>query len=133
MIAKADMLPLVLEPCPSFRAKWEAFQDEWREQANDLPLYLVLADLAQHLVGMLERGDTAALPAIFGVVERWHAEGDSYVQEAATIGLLEDLQNLNYHKKGTDPEQFRPYLGPESARCWDNLCRFWEQVAEHNR
>ena len=29
------------------------------------------------------------------VIERWHLEGDDYVREAATVGLLEDLQNTN--------------------------------------
>jgi hypothetical protein len=53
--------------------------------------------------------------------------GDPYVSEAATIGSLEDLQNTDLHD-GTDPEQFRPYLLPESARCWDELYGFWERV-----
>ena len=43
----------------------------------------------------------------------------------ATVGLLEDLQNTNLHKS-TEPEQFRLYLLPESAKWWDKLHRFWE-------
>jgi hypothetical protein len=126
MIAKDDMMGVLLDACPSFAPQWQAFQDEWREEADDLPLYLVLADFARHLIGMLERGETAALPAVFGAVERLHVEGEHYVREAATVGLLEALQNLNLHKSGTDPERFRPYLGPESARWWDKLYRFWQ-------
>jgi hypothetical protein len=75
---------------------------------------------------MLERGDTAGLAAAFGAIERLHLEGEQYVREAATVGLLEDLQNLNLHKNGTAPEQFRPYLGAESVRWWDKLYRFWQ-------
>ncbi len=118
---------VLLEACPSFAPHWQAFQDEWREEADDLPLYLVLADFARHLIGMVERGEMAELPAVFAGVERLHVEGDEYVREAATVGLLEDLQNLNLHSKGTDPEQFRPYLGPESAQWWDKLYRFWQK------
>jgi len=31
---------------------------------------------------------------VFKVVERLHLEGDHFVKEAATIGLLEDIQNI---------------------------------------
>jgi hypothetical protein len=127
MIAKDDMMGALLDACPSFAPQWEAFQHEWREEADNLPLYLVLAELARHLIGMLERCDTAGLPAVFAAVERLHVEGEHYVREAATVGLLEALQNLNLHKNTTEPEQFRPYLGPESARWWDKLDRFWQQ------
>jgi hypothetical protein len=126
MIAKDDMMGVLLDACPSFAPQWEAFRDEWREEADDLPVYLVLGDFARHLIGMVERGETAGLPAVFAAVERLHVEGDHYVREAATVGLLEDLQNLNLHPNGTDPEQLRPFLGPVSARWWDKLYRFWQ-------
>jgi hypothetical protein len=125
MITKDDMMGVLLDANPSFAPQWQAFLQEWHAEA-DLPLYLALADFARHLIGMIERGDTARLPAVFAAVERLHIEGEHYVREAATVGLLEDLQNLNLHKHGTDPEQFRPYLGPESARWWNKLYRFWE-------
>lgn len=90
-----------------------------------MPLYLVLADFARHLIRLVERGETAGLPAAFAAVERLQIEGEHYVQEAVTVGLLESLQNLNLHPNGTNPEQFRPFLGPESARWWDKLVQFW--------
>ena len=126
MIAKDNMMSVLLDACPSFAARWQAFQDDWRDEADDLPLYLVLADFVRHLIGMVERGERASLPAVFAAVERLHVDGEPYVREAATGGLLEDLQNLNLYPNGTNPEQFRPYLGPVSARWWDKLHRFWE-------
>jgi hypothetical protein len=90
MIAKNDMMRVLLDACPSFAPQWQAFEDEWRSEADDLPLYLVLADFARHLIGMVERGDTAELPAVFRAIERLHVEGERYVREAATVGLLED-------------------------------------------
>jgi hypothetical protein len=128
MIAKDDMMGVLLDACPSFAPTWRAFLDEWREQDEaDLPLYVALTDLAWHLIGLVERGETAELPAVFRVVERWHLEGDEYVREAATVGLLEGLQNLNLHVHGTDPAQFRAMLGLESLRCWDELAASWEE------
>ena len=118
-------MPLLLRACPSFAPAWQAFLAEWRGE-DDLPLYVALGDLARHLIGLVERGETAELPAVFRVVERWHMEGDNYVREAASVGLLEDLQNLNPHAHGTDPAQFEAMLGPESRRCWYELRRSWE-------
>jgi hypothetical protein len=126
MIAKDQMMDVLLQACPSFAPEWLAFQREWQDDASNMPLYLALADFARHLIGLVERGETACLPAVFVAVERLHTEGDSYVQEAGTVGLLESLQNLNLHAHGTNPEEFRPYLGPESLRWWEKLYRFWQ-------
>ena len=40
MIAKGDMMGLLLDVCPAFRPTWEAWLAEWAESADDLPLYL---------------------------------------------------------------------------------------------
>ena len=126
MIAKDEMMNVLLDACPSFSPAWRAFLDEWRDEPIEPPLYIALGELARHLIGLLQRDDLAELPAVFRVVERWHLEGDEYVREAATVGLLEDLQNLNFHKQATNPAQFRARLGPESLRCWDELEASWE-------
>ncbi len=113
--------------CPEFAPQWQEFQDDWRDEPDESPVYVPLAAFARHLIAKLERGETADLPAVFDAVERLHVEGDEFVREAATVGLLEGLQNLNLHSRGTTPEQFRPYLGPQTARWWDKLEAFWER------
>ena len=70
MISKDQMMDVLLDACPSFRPTWDAFRDDWKTSANDLPHYLALADLARHLIGMLERSDTESFAAIFQVVEQ---------------------------------------------------------------
>jgi hypothetical protein len=119
------MMGVLVGACPSFAPHWQSFLEESQNEPGELPDYLALSDFARHLIRMLERGDTETFPAIFSAVERLHVEGEHYVKEAATVGLLEDLQNLNLHS-ATEPEQFRKYLGPESQRWWDKLYRFWE-------
>jgi hypothetical protein len=128
MIFRLDMMSELLGVCPSFSPRWQAFRDEWKDKGDYLPLYWALADFARHLIEMLERGDTRDFPLIFATVERLVVEGDDYVREAATVGLLEDLQNLNLHA-ATKPDQFREYLKPESERQWGELYRDWERVA----
>jgi hypothetical protein len=127
MIKKDEMMGLLLGTCPSFQATWEAFLHEWRDSSEDLPHYLALADFARHLIGMLERGQTETFQQIFEAVERLQLEGEHYVQEAAVVGLLEDLQNLHLHTR-TRPDQFREFLGPESIKAWDALNHFWCDV-----
>jgi hypothetical protein len=126
MITKFDMMKPLLEVCPSFMPKWQEFLHKWRDEV-DLPLYVALSDLARHLIELVEREETKELPEVVRVVERWHLEGDDYVREAATIGLLEDLQNLNLHQGKTTPDQFRAMLKPESIREWDELAEWWER------
>jgi hypothetical protein len=55
-----------------------------------------------------------------------HIEGDRYVQELATIGFLEDLQNTNMHPTGSSPADFVPFLSPLSRWWWDEVKLFWE-------
>jgi hypothetical protein len=83
-------------------------------------LYIALGDFAAHLKSMLERGETNTFPDVFQVIEKLHVDGDGFVKEAATIGILESLQNAK------EPEQFRRFLGPESEKWWDKLNSFWE-------
>ena len=58
------------------------------------------------------------------VIEELHLDGDAYVREATTIGLLEGIQNV-WSNANVDPELFAPYLLPESARWWRSLNDFW--------
>ena len=124
MISRDEMFRPLLQADPTFQATWDAFLAKWQDEPDPAPLYLALGDLARHLVRRLETGDTAVFDAVFDVVERWHTEGDASVREAATVGLLEDLQNLNLHRT-TRPEAFLPWLRPESRRWWDKVDAFW--------
>ncbi len=126
MIAEAEMMGVLLNACPSFAPLWQTFADDWRGESDRPPLYVALADFARHLIHMLERGDTIGLSAAFRAIERLHVDGDEWVRKAATIGILESLQNQNLHRS-TEPDQFCSYLKPQSARWWDKLNRFWEQ------
>ncbi len=126
MIKKEEMFPMILEVCPSFRVKWQEFEKDWAEEEGDTPYYEALSYLASHLIYLLEIKDCETLKAVFRVVEEWHLQGEPYVKEAATVGLLEDLQNKNLHKT-TTPEEFIKYLLPESRKWWTKVENFWEK------
>jgi hypothetical protein len=123
VVIKEQVMPLLLEACPSFRRRWEGHLRGTTYQEG--LLYVHLGMLADHLVDLLRIGDTSELRAVFDVVERLHVEGEPYVREAATMGLLEGLQNVAGNR-GVDPAGFVPSLKPESAKWWAELNEFWE-------
>jgi hypothetical protein len=123
VIGRNEMIEPMLQACPSFRPAWIEFLNEWQSE-EDKPLYVALGRLADHLIAMLAARDTAGLLRAFAVIEHWHIEGDSYVREAATIGVLENLLNESLHES-TSPKEFERFLLPESLKYWSELNRFW--------
>lgn len=126
MIDASQMLPLLVEASPGFADSWKEFEADYADEPPP-PYYIVLGDFARHLCDLLSEGDEATLQRVFDVVERLHLEGDAYVREAVTVGLLEDMQNTNMHRKDTLPAQFERFLRPESARWWKKLHGFWRE------
>lgn len=122
MISAVFVMPMLLETCPSFRARWVEYVAE--PEYDESLLYAHLGEFAHHVVEQMKAGATGEFAAVFDAVERLHVDGDEYVREAATIGLLENLQNVA-GPAGVDPESFVPYLRPESAKWWAELNSFW--------
>jgi hypothetical protein len=114
------MIPLLVGACPSF----QPLLDEHRQLYGEEILYGVLGDFAHHLLQLHRQDRTEVFPAVAQVIERLHVEGEHYVREAATIGLLEGIQNI-WGNNHTDPDLFARHLLPESARWWQNLNDFW--------
>jgi hypothetical protein len=131
-VTRANMFEAILVADPSFLPHWQKFNVDWADDAEP-PLYLALASLAEHLLERLGRGDTEGFGSVFAIVETWHADGDAYVSEAATIGLLESFQNQlggndrSYRRRdGVTAAALEPWLGPETKRWWYKLYRFWD-------
>ncbi len=121
MITKEQVMPLFLRACPSFTAKWEEHRAYYD---NEDLLYIDLGEFAHHLIELHKTNQTEELPAVFDVIEKLHIEGEAYVKEAATIGMLEAIQNVAGNN-GINPEEFTCYLKPESAKWWRELNDFW--------
>jgi hypothetical protein len=118
VITRDQVMPLLLEACPSFHKRWKAYLAEPDYEAN--LLYIDLGELAHHVLELAIGGATTEFPALFAVVERLHVEGDAFVKEAATIGLLEDIQNIAGHD-GIDTDAIEAHLQPVSAKAWAEL------------
>jgi hypothetical protein len=107
-------MPLLMEACPSYRLPPD-------DQAL---LYVTLGDFARHLLQLQRQSRTEEFSAVARAIERLHVEGDHYVREAATISLLEGIQNA-WSNSGTDPVLFVQHLLPVSAKWWQSLNGFW--------
>ena len=90
MIDQLDAMPLLVEACPSFADGWA---DHLSHHGSDLP-YTAAGDFASHLFALHQAGDTSSFPAVAAAIERLHTEGSLWVKEFATIGVLEDVQNV---------------------------------------
>ena len=123
MIKKEQVISLILEACPSFQ------QELNRSNDKDL-LYVVMGDLARHLLGLYRNGQTREFSALAEVIEQFHLDGDQYVKGLAIIGFLEGIQNV-WGRDGEDPELFSPFLLPESRKWWQELNDFWQGKIEH--
>lgn len=115
---------------------WPWLSEIWDEVADDnadadcpggrlgyLDAAWVVGQLADHFAA----GDTSGFDAMFDLIERLVIEGDGYVSELGVIGYLEGMQMATVSSRGVDPEAFRPWLRPMSARYWQAICDFWER------
>ena len=122
MIVKEEVIPLLLRACPSFKP----VLDKWINDEDYTPsVYLDLGEFARHIVHLYQNSKTDEFLPVFNVIEGLHTEGDHYVKEAATIGLLETLQNNALSEK-VDLNVFLAYLGPVSREYWDKVIKSWE-------
>lgn len=124
MIQKSEMFVPLLAAYPAFKEQHDTFMAEWEGDPEGPPNYILLADLARECLMLLTTKRHAELSKVFGVVEDWLLNGEHYVQEAATVGFLENIQNTNLHKR-TTPDDFLPFCGPESLFWWGKVARFW--------
>ena len=118
MITKDQIISIVLKACPSFKGVYDSSDNQ------DL-LYVVMGDLADHLLSLYKENKTEEFNELSKVIEAMHIDGDGYVKELATIGFLESIQNV-WSNNGVDPKKFTKYLRPESKKWWDELNDFWE-------
>lgn len=120
MLNKDQIMPLLLEVSPSFRVVWDMELDEEDRKL----VYLCLGFFAEHLMALEQQGRTAEFGAVAEVIERLHVEGDAATKEAATIGLLEGIQNV-WGNNGVATGTLEELLGPQSRLWWQQLELFW--------
>jgi hypothetical protein len=125
MITITEVVPLLIEACPTVLQSWEEHLAWWKgEEAgafNDVSVF------AHHIVDSYANQRTAECASLFATVERILEEGDDEARALAATGVLEDIQNIaTHHSFG--PEVFVQWLGPKSREDWDQIEALWRVV-----
>ena len=111
-ISQSDVIPLLREASPG-----------WQPDPDD-PVYVQLGSYGRYVLETIAAGHADQLSAVFAAIERLHTEGDHWTREAATIGILESIQNIASHR-AFDLAPVVNRLGPVSLEWWNKLNDFW--------
>jgi hypothetical protein len=88
MITRTQVIPLLLEACPSFHNAW----GELQRPEEDKFIYVAFGAFTGHLRGLQRRGQTSEFEAVDGMIERLQEEGDIEVRQLA-VELAEIIQS----------------------------------------
>jgi hypothetical protein len=101
----------------------QAASPNWQPDADD-PVYVQLGSYARYILDTVAAGRLDELAPAFTAIERLHTSGDQWTREAATIGILEGIQNNASHRS-FDLLPVTSRLGPVSLEWWGELEDFW--------
>lgn len=125
----AEQVPaLLLAAVPSLSEEWvEVLEDNADDDSPGGRLgYLDASWVVGQLADRLAASNTSEFDAAFDFIEQLILRGDPYVSKLGVIGYLEGMQMQTVTSRGVDPESFRPWLRPLSAKYWEAINRFWE-------
>lgn len=121
MIEQDQIVPILLEACPSFERNWLEHVEDY---GSDL-IYPALGSFARHLLSLHLGGQVDCFAAVGDAIERLLVVGSPFTKEATTIGLLEGIQNV-WGNSGVDPALFLPYLHDEALKQWQSVDDYWQ-------
>jgi hypothetical protein len=121
-IGRDEVIPTLLAAAPGFHETWQRHLAWWKGEERGL--FADASEVAGYVVESYAEGDTRELPALFAALERILQDGDEAAREAATRGVLEDIQTLASHRP-FGPAVFERLLGPRTRRAWDEVDRLW--------
>jgi hypothetical protein len=85
MITRGQLMPLLLDACPSFQTVWG--EEQRASGSEDHVLYVAFGAFAAHLRSLQRHGRTSEFPAVDSTISRLRDEGDAEVRK-----LAEDLR-----------------------------------------
>ncbi|MDQ2088211.1 hypothetical protein RBH29_17445 [Herbivorax sp. ANBcel31] len=130
MISKKQIIELIIDACPSYKSRWEEYCSNSYNDGEEMLLYVDVSDFVQHIINLYKKNDLKEFDKVFDLIELLHINGDEYVKELATIGILESMQNLCLNSD-LNPEIFVQYLKAESKKWWDSLNDFWSGKSKY--
>lgn len=92
--------------------------------------YIVAGDFAGYLLKMYQNSNMTELIRGLDLIEKLHHSTYPKVQELATIGYLEGIQNV-WGNNEVNPKAIFDYLGSESKKWWVELSKFWRKEIKY--
>lgn len=120
MILREEIPELLVEALPSFH---ESCAESVSLYGAD-NYYAVAGALADHLLILHRQNGHTQFATLAAAIEKLHIDGEPYVAELATIGILEGIQDV-WRNSSADPEEFAMFLLPVSRQWRRSLNRFW--------
>ena len=124
-----EVLPPILAACPSFQAVWaeRASGEARRGREADLDGYSVCGELSQHLVALVQLGETDEMRPTFEAIERLLAGADSALTELLEVHFIDDLQTWGRYAGGWEfADSFLAWLGPRMREAWKAAFYTWK-------
>lgn len=123
MIPVRDIVPKLLLACPTAKPAWDDHVESWAGQKrghyNDISVF------AHHIVNSFREARTEEFPEFFATLEELLQDGDAEVKDLASIGIIEDIQNIASHEEH-GYQVFERWLGPLSHHAWREVEIIWE-------
>ena len=98
MITRTQIIPLLLEACPSFGNVWGPIQRPGEDE--DPIIYVAFGAFAGHLGSLRRKDRTGELSAVGDTSDRFRAEGDPEVKRLAT----ELIESIGRQVSGENPD-----------------------------
>ncbi|MCA1622200.1 MAG: hypothetical protein LC768_04530 [Acidobacteria bacterium] len=99
MITKEEMMPLLIDACPSFRPTYEGLN----EFHGEILYYNLLDDFADHIFGLHYNNETRETQKVFEIIEKIKQEGDDEAKELILVyffgGIDSNIRKLKLKTK----------------------------------
>ena len=105
-------------------ALMEAFPKFVYSEYSEGLAYCVAGDFARYLLDVYKNKDIHILARAGDFIENLYSYKDKELDNLATVGFLEAIQNVWGNNK-TNPDEMFEYLGKKSKEGWVYLNRSW--------
>ena len=101
------------------------FPDFTIDEVDEGLPYCVAGSFAFYLLEAYKNNDADTLVLAGKFIEELHSYKDEEIDNLATIGYLEGIQNV-WGNNSINPEEMVKYLGSISQKWWIKLNRYWD-------
>ena len=115
-----DVSNLIIKEFPDFE-----IDPLWLDE-KELLEYLVASDFARYIINIIDENNIEKIKKCFKFIELLYLNGTKKTKELATIGYLEDIQNMTGGNETVEKYKIiNAYLGIETKKWWDKLNEYW--------